>query len=89
MEFLLVAQQEVSPSEASFALRALERFLLSVRPLMAFQMLQSSERALTGRADMRPRFVCLWWGEIGNRSFSIHSNCRAGLIVGESIPNDG
>jgi hypothetical protein len=76
VEFLLVTQKEVPPSEASCTLWTFKGLLFCVRPLMALQMFQSSEWSQTCRADMRPRLVGLGWGESG-RSFRIHSYGRA------------
>lgn len=59
VQFLLVAQQEVAAGKTTCALGALERLLLGMRSLMAFQMLQACEGALASLTDMRPRLVGL------------------------------
>jgi hypothetical protein len=38
MEFLLVAEEKIASSETSIALRAFERLLFGMGPLMAFQV---------------------------------------------------
>lgn len=76
VELLLMPQEQVSPSKASCTFGTLERLLFCVRPLMAFQVFQSSKPALAGRADVRSGLVRLWWGE-GSRSFGVYGNCRS------------
>lgn len=80
MKFLLVPQQEVSTGKTSRTLRTLEWLLLGMRSLMALQMLQSSEGSLTSAADVRSRFVGLWWGEIVRRLRSAGSACHDRLV---------
>lgn len=43
VKLLLVSQEQISPSKASCAFRALERFLLGVGTFMTFQMFQSGK----------------------------------------------
>lgn len=78
VEFLLMTQEEVPPSKAPRTLWTLKGLLFCVRPLVAFQVFQSSKGTQTCRADVRPRLVRLGGGEGGgSRSFGIHRDCRA------------
>lgn len=65
MKLLLVAEQQISASEAACAFGTLEWFLLCVGSFMSLQMLQSCERPHASGADMWARFVCLWGREDG------------------------
>jgi hypothetical protein len=64
MELLLVPQEEVATGEASRALGALERLLLGMGALVAFEMLESSKGSIARPADVRPRFVGLGGREV-------------------------
>lgn len=87
VKLLLVSQQQIATSEASRAFRALKRLLLGVGALVAFQMLQSGEGALTSRAHMRAGLIGFGGRKIGRR-LRVHGNSRScccmdqkGLIV--------
>ena len=75
VELLLMAEQEIAPSKAPSAFGAFERLLLCVGPLVTLQVLEAGERALTGVADMRSRFVGLRGRQAGlGRSRSLRTN---------------
>jgi hypothetical protein len=67
MQLLLVSEKQVPSSKAPCAFRALKGFLLCVRALMSFQMLQSGKGALTSLTNVRAGLIGLRSREIGGR----------------------
>ena len=57
MKLLLVSKEKIAPRETSGAFGTLKRFFFRMRPLVAFQMLQTSKSSTTCAANMWPRFV--------------------------------
>lgn len=71
-----MAQKQVTPGEAAFALRALKWLLLRVGPLMPLQMLQPSEGPAAGGTAMRTGLISLRRREVRSRSLGV--DCDSG-----------
>jgi len=52
-----MAKKQISPSEASCAFRTFEWLFFSMRPFMAFEMLQTRKGAPASRTNVRPWLV--------------------------------
>jgi hypothetical protein len=87
MQLLLVAEKQVTTGEATGAFGALERLLFCMRPLVALEMLQTSERPLAGAADMGTRLVGLGRGE-GGRSLGVDHDGRGFLRERRIVSSD-
>lgn len=65
MQFLLMAEEEVTTSEAASTFGAFERLLFRMRPLVAFEMFQAVESLPTGATDVWPWFFYFCIGRCG------------------------
>jgi len=78
VQFLLVAQKQISAGKAAGAFGAFKGLLLGVGAFVALQMLQTCERAAASGAYMGPRFLGfdrrIAWGSTGSR---ISCSCRS------------